>query len=118
MELSPCTANVWSYIYYRAFFNIDPNDLTDPFVTATLGAACIFKTRVINNDLNPKWDETFSVDVCHHANHLRLSVRDKENILLPFVWKYSQSLYLFSRNTTCFRLLLALDADKNELYFC
>ena len=47
-------------------------------MTGSLGAARIFKTRVIDNDLNPLWDETFSVDVCHHANHLRLSVTDKD----------------------------------------
>ena len=51
-------------------------------MTGSLGAARIFKTRVIDNDLNPLWDETFSVDVCHHADHLRLSIRDKENINL------------------------------------
>ena len=36
-------------------------DKTDPFVSGSLGAARIFKTRVIDNDLNPVWDETFSV---------------------------------------------------------
>ena len=36
-------------------------DKTDPFVSGALGAARIFKTRVIDNDLNPVWDETFSV---------------------------------------------------------
>ena len=44
-------------------------DKTDPFVSGALGAARIFKTRVIDNDLNPVWDETFSVasasfDIC------------------------------------------------------
>ena len=49
-------------------------------MTGSLGAARIFKTRVIDNDLNPLWDETFSVDVCHHASSLRVKVMDREHV--------------------------------------
>ena len=53
----------------RGIFNLVGKDKTDPFVSGALGAARIFKTRVIDNDLNPVWDETFSVasasfDIC------------------------------------------------------
>ena len=50
-----------------AFWNIDRKDFTDPYVTGDLGEARIFKTRYILNDLNPVWEQTFNVHVCHHA---------------------------------------------------
>ena len=46
----------------RGLFNLIGKDKTDPFVIGTLGAARIFKTRVIDNELNPEWNETFSVE--------------------------------------------------------
>lgn len=36
----------------------DKKDVTDPFVDVKLGKARIAKTAVIDNDLNPKWNET------------------------------------------------------------
>ena len=45
----------------RGLFNLVHKDKTDPFVTGTLGGTRIFKTRVIDNKLNPEWNETFSV---------------------------------------------------------
>ena len=51
-----------------AFWNIDRKDFTDPYVTGDLGEARIFKSRYILNDLNPVWEETFNVHVCHHAD--------------------------------------------------
>ncbi len=62
------------------FFNIDGKDVTDPYVVGELGHARLFKTKYIPNELNPNWDETFNVYVCHNANALRLSVKDKEHV--------------------------------------
>ena len=39
----------------------DKKDVTDPFVDVLLGKARIAKTAVINNSLNPVWDEWFKV---------------------------------------------------------
>ena len=61
-------------------FNIDADDYTDPYVVGNLGTARIFKTKYIKNDLNPKWDEEFDLDVCHRASNLEIHVRDKEHI--------------------------------------
>jgi len=63
-----------------AFFNIDRKDVTDPYVSGYLGKARVFKTRYINNELNPVWDEHFNVDVCHCAHSLTINVEDKEHI--------------------------------------
>ncbi len=63
-----------------AFFNLARGDLTDPYVTGDLGTARIFKTRVIDNNLNPEWNESFSIDVCHHADYLHVKVKDKDTI--------------------------------------
>ena len=38
---------------------VDPKDVTDAYVDVELGKAKIAKTSVINNDLNPVWNETF-----------------------------------------------------------
>ncbi len=54
--------------------------MTDPYVAGELGHARLFKTKYVANDLNPTWDETFNVYVCHHANSLRLHVKDKEHV--------------------------------------
>ena len=39
-------------------------DVTDPFVDVRLGNARIAKTSVIDNDLNPVWNEKFRIEVC------------------------------------------------------
>jgi len=57
----------------------DKKDVTDPFVDVKLGKARIAKTAVIDNDLNPKWNETFRVEVCHWARELTFDVRDKDH---------------------------------------
>ena len=37
--------------------------MTDPFVDVRLGNARIAKTSVIDNDLNPVWNEKFRIEV-------------------------------------------------------
>ena len=54
-------------------------DVSDPFVDVKLGQCRIAKTRVINNSLDPNWDELFKVEVCHHADNLVFDVRDKDH---------------------------------------
>ena len=68
-----------------AFFNIDGDDYTDAYVTGDLGEARLFKTRYIPNDLNPTWDESFDVYVCHHATSFTIKVKDKEHIGATFI---------------------------------
>ena len=63
-----------------AFFNIAKKDQTDPFVSCEIGDEWLFKTFYINNTLNPVWEETYSIPVCHEAKTIVINVRDKENI--------------------------------------
>ena len=42
----------------------ESQDVTDPFVDVRLGNARIAKTSVIDNDLNPVWNEKFRIEVC------------------------------------------------------
>ena len=63
-----------------AFFNISQKDKTDPFVSGEIGPTWLFKTRYINNTLNPVYEEKFSVQVCQEAENITINVRDKENI--------------------------------------
>ena len=66
-------------------WGIDKDDKTDAYVTGDLGGARLFKTRYISNDLNPVWDESFNVYVCHHASSFELRVKDKEHVGAVFV---------------------------------
>ena len=79
-----------------AFFNIGHDDYTDPFVVGELGPQWLFKTKYINNTLNPVWDEKFSIPVCQKAEVITISVRDKEH------WK---SVPLGSFTLTCDEVL-------------
>ena len=64
----------------NAFFNIDRGDYTDPFVIISLGETQILKTAYIPNNLEPRWNEKFSIPVCHRASCLKVMVRDREHI--------------------------------------
>ena len=59
-------------------FNIDKN-YTDAFVTAEIGPVWLFKTRYINDNLNPVWEESFSIPICQeNAENMIINVKDKD----------------------------------------
>ncbi|CAL4065000.1 unnamed protein product, partial [Meganyctiphanes norvegica] len=62
-----------------AFFNIDPKDTSDPFAQVRIGACVLCKTYCVNNDLSPKWQESFKVPVCHESDELNIEVLDKDH---------------------------------------
>ena len=43
---------------------VNPKDVTDAFVDVKLGSAQLVKTSVINNSLNPEWNEDYLIQVC------------------------------------------------------
>ena len=45
-----------------SFFHIARGDWTDPYVVVYLDKTELCKTVYLENDLNPVWDEIFSVD--------------------------------------------------------
>lgn len=63
-----------------AFFGIDRSDATDAFVIMSLGETVLLKTAYIPNNLNPRWDEKFSLPVCHRASSLKVMIRDREHV--------------------------------------
>ena len=65
-----------------AFFNISGKDFTDPFAVLDVGTARVLKTKYINNELNPKWDEKFDIYVCHQASAVTFKVRIDRRIHL------------------------------------
>ena len=84
----------------KFLFNVFGQDLTDPYVEAFLGNARIFKSRYIKNELNPSWDESFKLLVCHHATSLVFKIKDKEQIgeklqndycFIQYFWQFSIS---------------------------
>ncbi|XP_023324728.1 phospholipase D alpha 1 [Eurytemora carolleeae] len=58
---------------------VNKKDVTDAFVDVKLGKSRIAKTAVIDNDLNPVWNEAFRIEVCHKSNSLIFDVRDKDH---------------------------------------
>lgn len=53
-------------------------DVSDPFVEVMAGKHRLVKTKVINNDLNPEWNESFFVPVAHYVSELEFLVQDSD----------------------------------------
>ena len=66
----------------EGFFStlVNKNDVTDPFVEIILGSAKIGKTRMIANTLNPVWNESFRIELCHFGDFLTFEVKDKDHV--------------------------------------
>lgn len=55
-----------------------PHITSDPYVTVVLAGARVARTRVISNDVNPKWHESFSIPVAHYVDHIVFRVKDQD----------------------------------------
>ena len=64
---------------------MDKGDVTDSYVDVHLGKARLVRTSVIDNDLNPKFNEDFRVEVCHFANELTFDIKDKDHAYSEFI---------------------------------
>lgn len=53
---------------------------SDPYVTVMLAGAKVARTRVISNDVNPKWNEHFSIPVAHDVHQILFIVKDQDGI--------------------------------------
>lgn len=51
---------------------------SDPYTVVVVAGARVARTRVINNDANPKWNEHFLVPVAHYAHTIRFVVKDQD----------------------------------------
>ena len=58
---------------------VDKNDVTDAFIDVSIGRAKLIKSSVIDNDLNPVWNESYRVEVCHLGTFLTFKIRDKDH---------------------------------------
>ena len=54
-------------------------DVTDAYVEVRLNNACLARTNVAHNSLNPIWNETYRFDVCHADKVLTFRVLDKDD---------------------------------------
>ena len=59
--------------------------MTDPFVDVRFENAKLAKTTVVLNDLNPQWNESFSVELCHWGANLNFEVRDKDHAYAEYI---------------------------------
>ena len=64
---------------------INKRDVTDAFVEVRLGKAKLLKTSIIDNDLNPVWNESYRIEVCHFAEHLKFTVADKDHAYSEYI---------------------------------
>lgn len=53
---------------------------SDPYVIVMLAGAKVARTRVISNNVNPKWDEYFSIPVAHNVHQILFIVKDQDTI--------------------------------------
>jgi len=51
---------------------------SDPYTVVVIAKARVARTRVINNDANPKWREHFRIPVAHHCFDVRFVVKDQD----------------------------------------
>ncbi len=51
---------------------------SDPYVIVVLAGARVARTRVISNNVNPKWDEHFSVPVAHYVYEVVFTIKDQD----------------------------------------
>ncbi|CAL4067307.1 unnamed protein product [Meganyctiphanes norvegica] len=66
-----------------SILSLSKKDVSDPFVVVELNDIegepwKVATTSVIDNNLNPQWDEHFKVDICHEVSKITLTVRDKD----------------------------------------
>ena len=55
-------------------------NLTDAFVDVCMDSLSVGKTQVIMDNLNPEWNESYSVDVCHYVEEVIFTVYDQDNV--------------------------------------
>ena len=72
-------------IYNQLFVVLKWLDVTDPFIDVTLENAKLAKTSVVLNDLNPQWNESFKVELCHMGANLNFEVRDKDHAYAEYI---------------------------------
>lgn len=63
-----------------AFWNIDGKDTSDPLAQVKVGTNVICKTAYINNNVNPRWNESYRIPICHQVEFLKVMVMDKDHI--------------------------------------
>ncbi|KAI7731070.1 hypothetical protein M8C21_027056, partial [Ambrosia artemisiifolia] len=51
---------------------------SDPYVEVSVAQATVACTRVLKNNLNPKWNDRFNVPLAHEAIHLKFEVKDDD----------------------------------------
>ena len=50
------------------------SNLTDPYVVCQVGSARLLKTKYLEDNLHPDWNEKFDIVVCHHVNEFNFKV--------------------------------------------
>ena len=63
----------------KFFIKFNKGDVTDAYVEVRLNNACLARTNVAHNSLNPIWNETYRFDVCHSDKVLTFRVLDKDD---------------------------------------
>lgn len=56
-----------------------PKGITsDPYAAVNLAGARVARTRVIQNDTSPKWNEHFSIPVAHYVRDVQITIKDDD----------------------------------------
>ena len=84
---------------------LNKDDVTDAYVEIRLGNAILARTNVIDNCLNPKWNESYRIDVCHTDKMLEFCVLDKDELGSEMIGEVA------------FKIEDLLDGEKREGWF-
>ena len=78
---------------------LNKRDVTDAYVEAWLGGAKLVNTKVVNNDLNPKWNDSYAIEVCHFADYLRFKIQDQDHGYSEYIGSVKISIELLLKDT-------------------
>ena len=71
---------------------VNKNDVTDAFIDVKIGKARLIRTRIIENSLNPVWNDTYRIEACHFGTSLTFTLRDKDYTHSEFIGTVDISL--------------------------
>ncbi|KAJ8281251.1 hypothetical protein GJAV_G00065330 [Gymnothorax javanicus] len=86
---------------------------SDPYVKVKLEGKTVYKSKVISKNLNPTWNELFSLPIRSLDQHLLMKVFDRDLTKDDFMGSASMGLSDLELGKTC-EMVLKLD-DENSL---
>jgi phospholipase D1/2 len=73
--------------------NFRCDEASDSYVTVHAGADRLLKTKVIDDDLNPEWNQDWYLPICHYLTELEFRVKDWDDFGSEDLGEYRLSVH-------------------------